>query len=193
MICEVIRKCQFHAPLYMETFMGLLPLYQLLVALLPPRDGRHETLSAHTHTHTHTESKTGVEKHTDIWHGAPSNFHLDWRVRGIYTKGQNKEVAWYFSQNCNMWPLRHSLHVVVNFAEANHYSKWQMNSLIAWLFTLIRETEMIFFLVVFHKRQSNDDNEIWMILRLEWCIMLHMTAFISKCKIHLVKKNATGC
>lgn len=66
-----------------------------------------------------------------------------------------------------------------------------MNSLIARLFKLITETEIIVFLTLGHRRQSCDDNELLMIFRLERCIMFHMEAFISECKNHLVKKCYT--
>lgn len=58
MICGVItRKCQFHAPLYMKTFMGLLFPYQLLVTVLPVCNGWHETLHTNTQTQLHTKTK----------------------------------------------------------------------------------------------------------------------------------------
>lgn len=57
-ICGVItRKCQFHAPLYMKTFMGLLFPYQLLVTVLPVCNGWHETLYTNTQTQLHTKTK----------------------------------------------------------------------------------------------------------------------------------------
>lgn len=79
MICGVItRKCQFHAPLYMKTFMGLLFPYQLLVTVLPVR------LCTQTHKLNYTQKpNTTFVDDIKIHRGAVRWKYLDEMILGM--------------------------------------------------------------------------------------------------------------